>query len=490
MSITITSKPTTLLPGYNPIVYKFFSNNTALPGFRYLVDIYNTDTNSLINSLSIVPQPNSTGYVDISKILSNELEYTFNPLISYTHSAATSSLNYYVNIGEEYRATWEFTSITKNTTVAFTGLTNLNNFGVPHTYVAGDYINITTIPIPLVGLHKVMDVHLSGITVDVTWFGVNPIEFLPFTGITSYADNRKTQFPGLSAATGTTVFNGAYEWFAWRNEVYDDLIIDYGGSNFNKEFLSDFRPLSESLAQEDRIYMTRLQSFWLNIFTSSGTASTTWYTNWKLYDQYGTQKDGATIDWSISGPFGKLKQFKIGFNFLGLPDSALAEGDYIDFKLSGGNGNLLSTTYRIYYDARCQREDVELYWLDSKGSILSQAFPNKEVYTIDVEKETYKTAQLYGIPGSLDTTIPAEKTRYVDYKQTFELKTNWITEGQAKLLAGMVASPYVWYKNGNNFDYQPVLVKEKGYEVTYQRNKKLIQKTITVTWSNQTPINI
>ena len=142
--VSITYAADKWTPVYNPVVYKFYSPKYNEIGYRYVVDV-KAPNNNLIARLKVVPLPDGSGYVDISKILSNYVTYDFKEL-QFTDNASNSYYSYNIGIGEEYLTQWDFTTMLKYgaTSSQWNGYIILNqiNTSITHNYVVGDQITI------------------------------------------------------------------------------------------------------------------------------------------------------------------------------------------------------------------------------------------------------------------------------------------------------------------------------------------------------------
>jgi hypothetical protein len=71
--------------------------------------------------------------------------------------------------------------------------------------------------------------------------------------------------------------------------------------------------------------------------------------------------------------------------------------------------------------------------------------------------------------------------------RTLELNTNYMNEGMAAYFVELISSPQTFIKIGSA--YYACTIQDKAFDVSKERNKKLIRKTITVKLANQNPIN-
>ena len=508
--IQMLGSPQEFVPVYNPITYKFFSSNYSIAGYRYLVDVYNSATNEKIYSAKVSPQLDGTGYIDISKPLSNFLSVDW----SYNNAIMTDCKNSYIKtttyIGEEFTTNWLFSQVV-TATGTFSGKCQLIQSPnvTPHTYIVGDQLNITSTietsdPMAIVnGLHTVMSVPNSySIIIDSTKPTVGTIST---AGIISYADGRKTSYSNI-VSNQLTSFNGVRSWIDFPNWNDNKWFIDYdAGSPIIPRLLTSLDISTNTTDPDNQFYMTMSQQIYLNFSTNGITNE--WTVNWSATNKDGSIiYDGTDITIGVSSiSNGTIKQFRIW------PDELVGgSGDYdlierFDFTVFDDTGSPTPVTkvYSVYIDKRCKIEQYELYFMDRMGSILSFACQLRAKETGTITREMGKQQVYYNEQPSSYTTVydtidKGMTVNSVNLVKELELNTNWMNNTMSLLFEELLTSPFVWLRTvieatneeAERSVYTSVVVNETSFEVQKQKNKRLIRKTITVKSANEDIINI
>lgn len=473
--ISLINQPQKLTPAYNPVVFRFSSLSSTNLNFRYIVDVYNSDNELLIGRLRIAPSPDNTGYVDISKILSNALTVNFDPTSDFTLAATQSYLNYNLKVGGEFNESWSFDLVEAYNSVSpflgYTQLTKSNN--ITNTFTVGDTISI----------RNSSDPRLNGLfTVSVV---VNDYSFvidliLPqdisssTTGIVVYADNRKTIYPDQLILEDYCVFNGVRSW----NDFINWKMLRYTLVDVSASSRDDIRFFLTDLPKEG-FTVTPTQDLWLNFYNQyDGPIKLKWITN---LGETGESEEILGIN--------RVLQVSVGPNGLDLTDGTES---YI-FYLKDENGYPLTAVYGFYVDNRCKIEDYEILFMDRMGSLASYSFQLRNKIRGKIERDTYKKSIAYNLNGGnyLDAyNINSQGTSIsnINYSKTYELNTNWMNEENSLYFEQLLTSPFTWLKIDGI--YYSCIIEEKDFEVETQRNKVLIRKIINVTLGNTNTINI
>jgi hypothetical protein len=508
--VTLIGEPQAFVPAYNPITYRFFSTNYSLPGYRYLFNIVKPTTQEVIGKFKVAPQIDGTGYIDISKILSNFLTYDFEPTNTYTFDCKKSYLEANCIIGEEYSATWLFNQATTKTGT-FSGYTILTQTGAyqPHTYVAGDQLNITTTfaltdPMSVVnGLHTVLNV-ISAYSIVID--AVKPsLGTFSTSGIVSYADGRKTQFNNIISKTAS-IFNGVRTFNEFPNWDWTKWYMIYGAPIAPQaQLLTSLRISSETyLNEDDHFYMTTSQAIFLNFAVDK--VDNFYLVAWYALSSTGNILASDTIDIDAGANGGHIKQVRICPDDLlsGLPqyilDQIVSISFYIDDDSSIGS---LSRSYQVWLDKRCKIERYELYFMDRMGSILSFACQLRAKETGTITRESGKRSIYYNeLPTSYSSvynlTDVGTNVNAVNMSKELELNTDWMNNEMSLLFDELLTSPFVWLKTvleatnelPERIIYNSVTISDTSFEVQKQKNKRLIRKTVRVKMANEDIINI
>jgi len=477
--IQVNNYPQFLTPAYNPITFNISSNYSVYPSFRYLVNLYNENTNDLIGKFKLAPQLDNTGYIDLSKVISNSLSVDFTPNELFNDDCKNSYINYKVGFGGEYGSEWRFSNVKSYDDTPgsiYTGYTNLYQTNlIAHTYITGDQIVIeSNSNIPSVnGLHTVVEVYDDfSIVIDLPFIpGTN----LSTTGVTTYADNRKTTYTDDIFVTGLTAFNGARSWMDfinWRGFNYTIMDLTNTSKDIPRRFLTDMPFNNFSVTYSQDLYLN-----FFNIYDNE---------NIKLKYQTSNGETGSTS--SVSG-ITKIMSFASGPTQLGIPQ----DNKWYEIFLVDESSTVLSQVYKINLDNRCKIEDYEVLFMDRMGSLVSYAFQLRSIERGSVERQKFKQNVDYKLDNvnyldSYDINGRGDTISNVSLMKEYELNTNWMTDEMSVYFEQLVTSPYTWIKIGGI--YYSCIINDTDFEVTRQKNKQLIKKTITVRLSNDNVINI
>jgi hypothetical protein len=506
-SITITYEPQAFVPVYNPVPFTFYSPNYAKDGYRYLVTVSKAPANEIIGTFKVVPRIDGSGYIDIQKILSSFTTVDFDDNYSVKDNIPNSYINYNVSFGEEYTANYPYTSLSKNTTPGlFSGYTVLNqsNVSIINPYRAGDQINVVTIPTgntaTINGLHQVVKIIDNHTFVIDTIFPITSASTLSISGTTNYADNRKEGYLNLTSVSGRTAFNGALDWFDYKHWDETKHVVQYNPTASTTDqvwFLTSINNGSAALDKpnpsDNIVYLTPTQNIWINFYTTSPNQIHN--LNIKHYNNNNSVINDFIIPIDGGGPYGPMKQFKISWLEYGIVPK---EGEGLSFKIVNESGHSFTRTYNILADVRCAIEDYEVAFMDRMGSILSIPFYLRDAEKITITRDTNKQQQYYYDNIDLNLGDRGTNVNNVNVVRTFELNTNWMNDGMLALYEEMMSSPYTWlrmkaysqYDGDYTSNYYSCTIEDKDYEVTKQKNKRLIKKTVTIKLANDRPINI
>ena len=481
MAITNTILPQIITPSYNPVVFGFTSNNYLNEGFRYVVDIFSANTNTKIASLNVVAQIAGDGYVNISKILSNFLTVTFDPNAGGVLKATDSYLDYTVKIGEEYNTTWPYNDFEFYAPSGFT-VTQLrqSTSASTHTFIVGDQINVTTANSLVNGLHTVVGiVSPYSILIEVPFVSGPTI-----SGTVQYADNRKTTFSGLTNNSGYTVTNSAFGLIQWPN------------LNFAFNSQNGTSPSSSAMLTNlpvNNFYATPAQNLFINFAHYSADSTSI---SLEIENSNGDKFRMDDIWTTVNN--GSVRQVPIGPNniystIVVSGTSGIVKADTEWYKVNTISSPYVTNTSQVYtinIDRRCVRNDYHIAFMDRKGSVMSFAFQLSDKETGSVQRESFKQ-QLGGINGSVWSYLPSDRgttITNIDVTKSLELNTNWMTDEMSVYFEELITSPYLWFYDG--VEYISCFLNDSSFEVERQKNKRLIKKTISITFANNTIINI
>lgn len=475
-------------PVYNPMVYAFSSSNYAQPGFKYVVDIYSASTSTKFGRYRINPLVDGTGYVDLSRILSNYISVDFNPTTTGGTLATNSFVNFDFKVGEEYKIDWSYADYQYPGVSAgiYDDYTLLNQISsaTTHTYVVGDQINISTISTGITasvnGLHTVVSVPSPySIIIDLEYPGAGPT----IGGTISYADNRKTIFPALASDNNKIAFNAAMSFKDYPSFLLTDYDIKLSSSATTRALTN----------QPVIFYATPDQDLWFN-YSKSSTDS--FYINILYKNSNG---DILQMDkwWESPSKIGTIRQVPVGPNnaeattvISGTTGLIKDDTEWYEWYTNANTLSASSRTYRVYIDRRCKIEDYEIAFIDKMGSISSFAFQLRSKEQGSIKREQYKQ-QIGSFNGSKWTYNSYDQgtTNYwVEVEKTLTLNTNWMNDDMSIYFEELLTSPNTWVKIDGS--YYACIIEDSSFEVQRQKNKFLIKKTVTVKLSNDNAINI
>jgi uncharacterized delta-60 repeat protein len=488
-TVTITNSPQVFTPVYNPVVFKFNSPYITKPGFRYLFNVFNSKDDLLIARFKLSPQIDGSGYIDISKILSNLTTVDLPPFVNdfnidtdiTTYDADKSYVDYYIEIGVEFNQSWGFDNIYSDNG----NVTLSNSVFLGHSYVAGDQIIVSSslTPNAINGLHQVIEVIDDyNIVIDALF-----VEGTPETtfGVTNFADNSKLSFNNLASVTNLIAFNGARPW----NDFINWKGLDYTMSSVElpAKFLTDIPATGFNITPTQDIYLNIHFDITESIYPIIVAAET-------------NNNITSFIDeLTLSEIDGSIQQVAVGFNQISeiFADCAEPENcvEYYDvYLIIDGDPELrVSEKIRFNIDKRCKIEEYEILFMDRMGSLASYAFQLRASERGTIKRDMIKQHVDYNLLNdsylnSYDITGRGSLITNVDVVKTLELNTNWMTDEMSVYFEQLLTSPYTWIKVDGK--YYACTINNNDFEVTRQKNKNLIRKTVTITFANNNIINI
>jgi hypothetical protein len=488
MAINNIVLPQKMSPAYNPLVFSFSGNNVTEAGYRYVVDVYEDGVVDKIASFRVVPQVDTTGYIDLSRVLSSQFTGDFN----FSNTGATTPINtfieYGVKIGEEYQTSWPYDDFEyySNPGGIYDGYIKLTQTGSTeaHTFVVGDQINVITTLGYVNGLQTVVKIInnyniIIGVVYDIGGPAASE------GGTVLYADNRKTIFRDIVDNSGYVAYNGALSVTDYIDYDYTNFAIANSNST-TRRILTNM---------PDNFVVTPTQDLWLNFMydTNSGVQQTVRFKN-DSGDEFSraiytnpfldpirqvaagpnnnfTLQTGSTI--LVSGTFPLIKE-----------DTEWYE--VYSRRSTGQSGK----TYRVYLDKRCKNEDYEIVFMDRLGSFTSYAFQLRSVEAGTIVRNDYKKqlGDVVGDKWTYETYDAGTTNTSIQVTETLRLNTNWMNDDMSVYFNELLSSPLTYVKIDGV--YISCTIADVAYQTTRQKNKNLIRKSITIKFSNNDPINI
>jgi hypothetical protein len=498
MAQTIIAQPQDFTPAYNECKFIIDSTNKNKSGFRYIFEVFDSVTNLRIGYYKALPTF-GTGYgeQDLSKLLSNNVSFDFNPSITTFYDASNSYFGYDVKFGEEYIFDMSYTaSLTDNSgNVRITAT---------HPFQVGDQVNITQadggVANPGVeGLHTVIAITgTTNFTINALWSGVTDATI---NGVVEYADKRKTIDLDIESTLDKFVFNGVYPWLEFP--YWDET--DYELDGITKEWLTD---------QPQLFSCTPGQDLWLNI-KDRGTVTGG---NKRAY----FQNDNGDLFYKNLNSNDYIKGVAVGPNNYGSltvvsGTAPLVKNNTTSYEIWYSDGvfnPVKSVKYKVNIDRRMLISESHIVFLDRLGSWSSFAFQLKAYERGNITRQTYNQ----DVPGN----VVDGQWQYKSYEQgtvnintevtkLYDLSTNFMTEAEGDYFQQLLTSPQTYIKNvlyhitedgavlfdedgcvihiPESTEYVSCNVTTNNFEVFKQRNKNLIKQSIQVRIGNNDIIN-
>jgi hypothetical protein len=484
MALNLLSSNQTNTPVYNPMVYVFSGSNFTQTGYRYVVDIYSASTSTKLGSFRIAPQIDGSGYIDLSKILSNFVSVDFNPTITGGTKASNSYVSFDFKLGEEYNTTWTYNyyEYFSSTASTLNELVRLRQFAsaTTHTFVVGDQINVTSTN-NVNGLWTVVHVpDPYAVVINMEYFDVTPTGTIG--GSIVYADNRKTLYSGLTGTNGKVAFNGALP--------FKDF-MSYSATSYG--ILQSSPSTTKALTnQPTTFYATPDQNIWFNYMkgSSDGVASNMRFRN----------SNGDVLQlsqWWNNVQNGSINQVPVGPNnaspiqvYSGSLPLIKDDTEWYEWYTVPTSSSATSQTYRVYIDRRCKIEDFEIAFMDRMGTVSSFAFQLRATENTTGTREQYKeqVGSVVSNNWNYNSHDRGTTNSSISISKTYTLNTNWMTQAMNVYFEELVFSPYTWVKIDGQYYACTIDTNSVGTE--RESSRKLIRKTIDIKLSNENAINI
>ena len=148
---------------------------------------------------------------------------------------------------------------------------------------------------------------------------------------------------------------------------------------------------------------------------------------------------------------------------------------------------------RIYIDDRCPINTTQLLFLDRAGSWSSFAFTLRQQESGKITRRSYlkELGNLTGGKWNYNREDAGETIYHVDFSKEYTLTTDWMTDGMSQYFEELLTSPEVYIKfQDTDPHWFRCIIQENSFRTQRSKNKKLINKTITVKLANEDAINI
>jgi hypothetical protein len=499
MAITITSSPAQYQAAYNPIKWEIDSNNKNLPGFRYVVQIFEVNTTNLVAEMDVAPDPTLSGraQIDVSRIVRNRVDKYQNLSSTVVNNAVGTFFLYDIKFGESYTSDWAFddyiflSGATGLTTDSFYGPTFSD---VTHPYVVNDQIFVQLDVVyndcrdVINGFFTVVEV-VSNKTIKINL--AFPCSGTASPGKVSYADKRKVRVLNLQSEARRVVLNAAQDLIEFDSVSGSMAFYEITATSSNARLLTNV---------PDGFRVSPTQHLFVNQFENANG-------NTDNVDIRFTNSNGDVFLKSNSGNF-VVKQNSVGPGNIGTLTTVSGSAplikpdtEWYEFHLVNDGGQKVSEIKRFYIDRRCPINDIEVVFMDRKGSFMSFYFPLKKFERIDVEKSRYNK-----YINSVKTFSDGVQVYNSEYKKTLTLNSNFLTDSENLYFEELLTSPYTYvrldslpywligYTNNNYIidigKWFSCKIVDGNFETERTRNKRLVRRSIDIEFDINTPINI
>ena len=482
MAITIVGQPYQIMPAYNPVVYYLNSNNKAITGFRYLIQIYDAGTSTLLAEFKVAPRPtDGYGYVDVSKIVQSKLSSYLNINAASFSAADTGTVySYDLKFGEEYVVTKQWQSYSASFNPSGSLVTSINS--TAHGYVVGDQIKLSTTLTytdarqGLNGYFTVQSTTANSYVINLAYPGALAGNA---SGTSQYADNRISRIPNLASLLNRRVFNRAYEFQDWPSYNQSQIIL---GSS-TSEILTN--------APNTGFYIRPDQKAFWNF----------WDNKLNLCRRVIFENDaGEQFFLNTSSTASFVKQVNVAYGITPTPIGAATSPlvkpttKYYDVWSTASASTVVQSSekQRLYIDRICPINETQILFLDRAGSWSSFSFPLRQIETGQVTRDAYRK-ELGGLKAgayTYATTDTGTTNWYISNTKNYTLNTSWITDEMSVYFEELITSPQTFVLFDGSASWLACQIVNSNYTIERSKNKKLIRKTIEIRLANNDNINI
>lgn len=495
MAITILANPQDLTPAYNPMYFYIDSTSKAQLGFRYVVEVVNSDTTETIGTYRLKPIPTTLyGEVDIAELIQKTLYNDFRLLDSYVPTG--HQVTYELNIDEEYYINVAFTDY------GFAGAATWANFSTPSInpngftrtmlecgaslppYTAGDQILVTQTPSAnyrpeLEGIHTVLDVFLDTgvyyVVLDLLWIGSGAAS----GGTTSYADGQKTIVTGVNSG-GFQAFKGAFKFLDFKDYDYTDYLLQ----GVNAKLLTTL---------PNTVRISRTVDTWLAGYVSSG------FSEYVVFNIAGD-----LYRYSLGAVDNEVVLFKV------LPSTTLVTEEWngaawvamastinltsvesYTVQIKTASDVSLSKKIAINLYSECDKfTTYDITFLDRFGSWITIPFNKGSYMNQDVERNSLRTK--YGgydtgawVYTAQDTGL---KNYHIEEDITYTVNTGILSEDEAQYYRELISTPQA-YVSINGGEPQAIEIITASMPLHLKRTQRDRKVSLQFRMSVQDEIN-
>ena len=479
---TVKVSPTGLSPAYNETIFVLESTHIAQENFKWIIEIWvdglpNAMGAIKISTLSILPNPEGFGVIDVQRHIENYITKTFQPAdLDTTGTAPDSFREYSLNVTEQFdNYVWNFDFSNDDA-----GDAVLGSSGDAHFFEVGDEVTILQDGSPTYptydGATTVLGIGTFEITIDKTYGGTAESDPGTATG------NKSVQVSQTTASSFSyDSFNGVIN-FADFNSFNSD-IYDMDSSNPTALFLTDI---------PNNYELTRTDPLWINGYSDSYSFTT-----------MNIVTDNGTFLINPISPTPPIKdtliiQAKIGYpdllnstSIISVSSGALPMVDdsttFITAQAMQGITAISEIKSFTVVDKCSKYENIKLFFLDRFGSYIPLNFNRVNKTNVTNSRSNYK--QNYGNYDSVSdswgyTTHARGVTSYdIVTTKSITCTSDWLTNEQVELMQILLTSPDVYYIDEVGV-YRAITITTNSHEEKKRVNDKLLNYTITFEYSN------
>lgn len=486
----IEVRPTGLNPTYNETILVLSSPNIISDNFKWIVELYKGEPGDadyeLISTLTILPNPDGYGVIDVHRHIENYITTSFYPAEDdrISQRVYDDGLKWSIELKEIFEnPRWRFDD--NNFYSGNVGFTTIGFSDNKHPFIIGDVVTVTQDPgatnPSYDGETTIIDTPSEyEIVIDKPFGSVSP----PEGGIVEMTGETRTIIQDLTGTASTFYsFNGVLSFQDFRNWDSSEYLMSSTSPNTTKFLLEGSREFDITL--NDRVWINN----WLSISpfpailieTDNGLFSTS-----QIY----VPIEQHFINQNKIGPVDILNNsLDIFFPITGSLPVVDSNTTFIKYSASNGAGGYNSETITLNIVDDCSKYDkIRFFYMDKMGSYLPLTFNKVSRKNNTLTKSNY--SQNYGTYDSVSniwgyTTYDRGTTTYDIVKtETVTCTSDWLNDTHNQMVLSMLESPNVYIQDENG-DYIAVNITTTTYETKKKQNDKLINYTISFEYSNK-----
>lgn len=487
MAITINSTPDNFEPVYtNSMPFVVSSSFQAEENFKYLFNLYNADTLSLLTTVAPYPRPNTTGIYSPHYVLQSLCDTQLRATSSVIFTNSGARARYYLTFGENYNPGLTFgdTYLIGSYVGNFLGLEFATNISTE--LFVGDEITIEKDNISINPWIQGQGTVISITNSTLPGFSKTVFTDIPLQSpvFSSNESGSITNVFRYTATSSTLVgVNAARQYDDFTNF---ETTYAMNSTTPNRRFLSAYETsYFNNLTQKKPIYSNEYETLDLITGTATFTTLSNLYVRYFYYNSAGsligseaTNIGSTTNVLRFTVPSGTANINAIG----GSGSTFLNNGTLASYIVQAGVGNGSTPLpsngisdgfyYEIKEDCR-PYEVIRLAFLNKIGGYDYWSFNLVSKYTSQIKRTQ--------IDRALSPTYTiGDRGRDVIYSEAVEnwtINTDFLTDTDALFIRELVESPSVFLIDGIN--QLPVVITSDSYEYKSGLLNGYVQYTLT-----------